>query len=415
MVGRASSFDLFAQQYIIPGGTDPGLMIAQYAPPVNDPFAIVEPPDNSLPGDGTSGGGTGNVVASTAVLDFAPMLSAWPSGPLPNGVAPLKGTYNGIFYDTNGVATSDAGYFSAVVSYRATYTGKLSQGGRTYSFTGKFDANGKGTSVVARPGTTPFLMTLQLDAGTEQIHGYLKSSTLGAELLADRAVYGKGNLSPQAGVYTLVVPGNMPGTASPGGYSVGTVKVDTMGRVQFSGALSDGTKITQSSAVSRDGIWPLYASAYGGSGLAIGWLKFDNQAASDLSGQVVWLKYAGTMAKSYPGGFTNMVSASGSKFSQGTKALVMTTGQLVLSGGGLVQPITNVVNLTADNRITIPAGSKLKIKLTTTTGLFQGTTVDPATHGTVTFQGVLLKKANYGAGFSINNTLSGQVYLSPVP
>jgi hypothetical protein len=190
-----------------------------------------------------------------------------------------------------------------------------------------------------------------------------------------------------------------------------------LGNIQWSGTLADGTKLTQKSAISKEGVWPLYASLYNGSGCVLGWIQFANETSSDLGGKVLWLKPVGAVSKTYMGGFTNAVNAVGSSYNSavGTKALSMGTGQFVLSGAGLAQPITNAITLSSDNKILMPAGSQFTLQLSAASGLFQGTVLNPQTQKKITFQGVVQRKGNYGAGFFLNGNLSGEVYLSRTP
>ena len=420
MVGGVSSFDLFAQQYSPPNTPPPVAVVAQYAPPAYDPFTNnVSPGDTSDPSGGDSSGNSdpGSNVARGTALAFAPITAPWPSVVITNGFAATKGAYNGLFYNTNAVGASSAGYFSAVITDKGAFTAKLSQGGRTYSFSGRFDATGRSTNGLARSGGTPLIVSLQLDPAGDQIRGHIKGASFAAELLAAHSVYGASSRCPQAGSYTLVIPGNLPGTVSPGGDSIGAVRVDALGNIQWTGTLADGTKVTQKSAISKEGVWPLYASLYNGSGCVLGWVQFANETSSDLGGKVLWIKPLGAVSKTYIGGFTNAVNAAGSSYNSvaAAKALSMSAGQFVLSGAGLAQPITNSVTLASDNKVLMPSGSKYTLKLNATSGLFLGTVLNPQTQQKMTFQGVVQRKGNYGAGFFLNSNLSGEVYLSPAP
>src|SRR5207253_992298 len=112
------------------------------------------------------------------------------------------------------------------------------------------------------------------------------------------------------------------GAASqPAGDGFGTVKVDSGGHIQWSGVLADGTKVSQKTMLSKDGVWPLYVPLYNGGGSLLSWIKFDDGAAG---GPVVWLKPRGALTKYYPAGFTNAVLAVGSLYTRpatGTRAM----------------------------------------------------------------------------------------------
>jgi len=64
-----------------------------------------------------------------------------------------------------------------------------------------------------------------------------------AQLLGDRAVFNsKTNPAPYAGIYTLVVPGQIDPADGPEGDGVGTLKVDSNGVASLAGTLADGDK-----------------------------------------------------------------------------------------------------------------------------------------------------------------------------
>src|SRR5206468_3396655 len=122
-----------------------------------------------------------------------------------------------------------------------------------------FDASGRAASTVLRRGSTPLNVQLQLDlASGDQIRGSVSDGQWTAKLQADRLIFGK-TQSPAslAGNYHLIIPADLQNSFSPGGDGYGTVKVDAGGNVLFTGTLADGTKVSQSSALSRQGFWPL--------------------------------------------------------------------------------------------------------------------------------------------------------------
>jgi hypothetical protein len=236
-----------------------------------------------------------------------------------------------------------------------------------------------------------------------------------AELQADRQVYGKGQAAAQAGSYTFVIPGSSAAN-SPAGAGFGTVKVDGAGNVQWTGVLADGTKVSQKSALSKQGIWPLYASVYGGAGVVMSWVEFGNQSQSDMSGQLVWLKPAGAVGLGYAGGFTNEVNASGSRYhapAAGKRVMGLNhgNGSVVLSGGGLGSELSTSISLASNNKVSAPASARLSLSITPSTGLFKGTAVNPSTGKPMTFQGALFEKGQIGIGYFLNGDKSGAVYI----
>lgn len=336
---------------------------------------------------------------------------------VPNPFAAVAGTYDGLFYDTNGVAPASSGFFSAVVENTGSFTAKFQRGAKSYSASGQFSLTG-GWSDSALKTWDNTAITLQLDmTGGNDLEGGLTNSAWVAELSSSREVFSRTNLAPQAGHYTLVLPGSqLP--PQPGGNGFGTVSVNTSGLVTFSGTLGDGTKVTQSATESGQGQWPLYISLDSGNGMLLGWLTFTNEPDRDIDGFLNWFKPAQTAKTYYQAGFTNTsLEALGSAFvlPTGAPVLNLTDGYVLLTGGGLSQSISNSLSLGAKNVVT--GGDKLHLTFTTTStsaGLFQGTTTNAA-GATVTFNGVVFQKQTNGFGLFLNaaQEQSGSVYLAP--
>src|SRR5258708_6252856 len=195
-----------------------------------------------------------------------------------------------------------------------------------------------------------------------------------AELVADRLIYNSMTNRPaQAGNYTMMLPGM--GVC---GNGIGTVKVDKAGNVVWSGTLADGTAVSQTTTLSKQGRWPLYASLYGGTGEIISWMQFASQSDSDLAGQTIWIKPAGRVAY-YPMGMTNGVNAAGALYKPSTawtNVMNWTAGDLVLSGGGLTSSLSTGVTVGPGNRVTGDAASRLSLSLILATGQFRGSVLN---------------------------------------
>jgi len=252
--------------------------------------------------------------------------------------------------------------------------------------------------------------------------------------MADRVVFSAtGNpASAYAGTYTMVIPapassdnsgafvtsGVMAVPAAgngPSGAGFGTVKVDPAGNVQWSGVLPDGTKVSQSTTISEQGIWPLYASLYGGSGSLVSWAQFSGNGT--LSGELIWSRQSGANSKYYPQGFTNILEIAGARYTSFAKAapgLALQPGahSLIFSQGGLAGVLTNTATLDGNYRLISPSDQKLSLTFTLSSGLFKGSALNPQTGKLFPFQGILLENGKYGAGFFLGSALSGQVFLT---
>jgi alpha-tubulin suppressor-like RCC1 family protein/PKD repeat protein len=335
---------------------------------------------------------------------------------IPNPFGPVAGTYNGLFFETNGIRQAASGSSSVTITAKGAYSGSLLVGGKRVSVSGQFDAAGSATKLVKRGGNLGSVtVSLQLDLaqGSDVIMGIIgDGSTWSAPLVGNRAVFdGKSKVAPQIGAYTIVFPGTNGVSTLPAGDGYGTVAVDKAGRIRFSGSLADGTKLSQVVPVSKHGDWPLYASLYGSQGSVLGWLAF---GTNDLGGSVVWIKPRVSRGKYYPDGFATGIQAFGLSYTpplKGNNVLTTAEGSLVLSSSDLAQAFTNRFTIGANNRVTGPPGSKLGLTFTPSTGLFRGTVLNPATSKAISFSGVVLQKTNTGRGFFLDSNLSGKASL----
>jgi hypothetical protein len=230
-------------------------------------------------------------------------------------------------------------------------------------------------------------------------------------VIASREVYSKSSPAPEAGQYTLILPGTN-SASLPGGNGFGTVNVSASGTVTFGGTLGDGTKVTDSAVVSEQGEWPLYISLDSGNGMLLGWMTFTNETGSDVNGQLRWFKPAQSGAATYPAGFTNIVQAIGSAYSlaKGARVLNLTNGDVVLQDGGLAESIGDQFTLGANNVVT--GSNKLSVTITTTTGLFKGSATN-SLGATVSFTGAVFQNQTNGFGQFLNGNQTGGVYLAP--
>jgi hypothetical protein len=363
-------------------------------------------------GGGGPGPGSGSSSGPGSKLDF-PIV---PGSGQSNSVVMASASFSGLFYDTNGVAAPSSGYFTVLTTTRGTYTGKISSGGSTYSFSGKIDpVTGQSSTRVSRGMLHALTLNLQLDSAANQLRGMVSDGRWTANLMADKLVFSKSARANQAGAYTLVIPGDSADTNSPAGHSVGSVNVDTSGNVTWSGALADGSKVTQKSAISAEGIWPLYSSLYSGKGCVLGWIQITNDS---VGGDLIWVRPSGVSGNYYPDGFTNLINSIGSPYHKpaaGTRVLDWNNGlgQFSISGGGLSQTWTNEIRLELNNRVSNLAGSTLSLSITTSSGLFRGTFVDPETQKAEPFQGVLFQDSNVGIGYFLGSGQSGEIRLGP--
>ena len=188
--------------------------------------------------------------------------------------------------------------------------------------------------------------------------------------------------------------------------------MDKVGAIHLAGSLADGTKLTQTAVLSKDGLWPLYVPLYSGRGSLISWVIVASMTNTDLSGALSWIKPPVAGARSYPGGFTMEVEdVLGSQYrrpSAGALVLNFTNADVVLGGGDLGQPITNHVTLGPGNKVT--STNKATLTFTLTTGAFRGS-VRNAANESISFTGVVLTNYDIGVGYFLGTNASGHVRL----
>src|SRR5262249_36730356 len=150
----------------------------------------------------------------------------------------------------------------------------------------------------------------------------------------------------------------------------------------------------------------------------IGMLTFQSTSNSDVSGNVVWLKPHVPTAKFYPAGFNFATTAEGSRYhrpAMGSKGLNFTSGTVMLSGGHPAQPITDSINLGANNRVSSVNSNKLTLTFKSTTGSFTGKVLNPGTTQMLIYNGVILQGLDVGSGFFLGTSQSGQVLVQGSP
>jgi len=376
-------------------------------PTVAYPFSSTS---GSGSGSGGSGGGGSTNIATLPQLGF-PAGSGSSDGPMFS-----LSSYNGLFYETNGINSLSSGYFSASTTAAKSFTAKISIGGKTYPLAGRFDASGAVVTRVSRGNLRSLTVHLQLDqTGGDQIRGTVSDGNWTANLLADRAGFSRKNkFSDSPNLFTVTIPG----LTTPAGHGFGSAKIGVDGTVQFSGSLGDGTKGTQQSAISAAGVWPLYVPLYGGSGCLLSWISVSNNAS--LNGDIVWIKPGTSSAKYYPSGFTNQMSLAGVPYhapAARSRALELNngSGEVLLYSSDFAGSLTNNFNLDLNNHSTDQSGHQLKLTITPSSGLFHGTVLNPDTGKALPFQGALFQNWNSGFGYFLGPSQSGQVYLGPTP
>jgi hypothetical protein len=321
------------------------------------------------------------------------------------------GVYQGLFSAAAGATPDSSGFFDANVTRNGRFNASLQLNSHKYSFNGQFSPLGGWSGSVAKSLIGPISVQLT-GSSTDLMTGQISTANWTANLTAHRWPYSKTNPAPQAGKFTMMIPGNPNSPGQPGGDGFGRVLVNPLGHVSIQGILGDGTRFSQSALLSAEGFWPFYARLYGGGGSILGWLSVEGPSTNDIAGTVDWFKVAQPKAKFYPAGFTNSMDVLGSLYvaPKGTAALNFSSGQTWLAGANLAQPFTNQVVLGSNNHLT--GTNKTQLTISAGTGLFEGSVEDPSGK-MLPVHGIVLQKQNFGSGYFLGTNQSGRVFLGP--
>jgi hypothetical protein len=181
--------------------------------------------------------------------------------------------------------------------------------------------------------------------------------------------------------------------------------------------LADGTSLTAVSQVvpvAETGYIPVYDSLYGNTGLLLGWVNIADGAPV---GNLEWIKKASRATAFYTNGFTNLLSAQGSLWTNPaahTAAIDLPEGQLNISGGALLSPLSFNVAMSNNNTLVKLPGSPTN-SLTGTnnpkTGLLTITFGNGSGKTMTVGTGVILQNATNAGGFFLGTTNAGGFFL----
>jgi len=339
---------------------------------------------------------------------------------IPSPFVGPHGIYNGLFYTARGVSEETAGMLRGLnLGPLGTYSATLLIAGKSYGISGGFDLLGHASNSIPRTvtlgGPLGVQMTLNWSDSPPEITGTVSGTNGGswvANLLADRST---NNGSAE---YTTVLSPQTSGLDLPPGYGYMTI-TNHAGVFTITGALADGTSLTavsQTVPVAETGDIPIYNSLYGNTGLLLGWV---NIAGGAPVGNLEWIKKASRATAFYTNGFTNLLSAQGSLWTNPaahTAAIDLPEGQLNISGGALLLPLSFNVAMSNNNTLVKLPGSPTN-SLTGTnnpkTGLLTITFGNGSGKATTVGAGVVLQNSTNAGGFFLGKTNAGSMLLQP--
>ena len=361
---------------------------------------------------------TGGVTSSSPVLTFVMRTNLeLVVNFVPSPFIPVKGTYNGLFYNTGNPAHTNAGAVTVMLDDKGGIRGSVRMGTKVRKFKGAFSL--ERTALVTLPATIkdpPLTLAMDIDVVNAIITGSVSFATNvspdASTLLAYRNPFSSSaNPAPSAGLYNSAFPGAEDAATAPGGDGFSALTVSASGRVSGKGTLADGSPLKILSATSRDAQVPVYVALYGGRGSIFGWLTVTNGDASDVRGTLWWTK-PNSPGVFYPGGFVHTVDPIGSFYTAPpaqTPVITLVNGVAILSGGNLVAPLTSSVTLGGDNKII--SDNQLTLTISPAKGTVTGSFVDPTTNKKRTVKGIALPAQNQTRGFFLGTDQSGRLFV----
>lgn len=330
---------------------------------------------------------------------------------VPSPYLGTKGTYKGLFYESDELKQHSTGFFSLQSSSRGKYTGYLQIGLRKYPFSGKFNLDCMATNLIARRGTNPITLQLALDTnGLDKVSGWVSEGSWVADLSGDRSTFHiRTNPAPWKGQYTMVLAGQDGDPQLPAGDSYGTVKVSASGLSIWAGKLADGTAISRSTPISKNGVIPLYVPLYRGQGSLLSWTAIEDRPTDDFTGESHWIKPSNLASSNFPSGFSFRSAIAGSRWvrTNGVPMIELANSAVQFNVDG--REFGNPIEVALNGRITNLGTNRMSMTIVPGTGQFKGSIIDPGTGKSIAFGGSLLQKQNAGFGYFKSGYAFGRV------
>lgn len=351
----------------------------------------------------------GNAGTATLTVVYTP----------PVNFSLFSGAYNGLLGTTEitGTSVSYIGLTKMTVNSKGSFTASIYFKNVRSVLNGKFAIDGTYSGKIARYNRTPLAVAMKADASNLQvITGTVGDGILSGTLTADRAVFNaKTNPCPYAGRYTMVMRGNQdPGT--PQGQGIGSITVSTGGALQLSGVFADGSSLSHSATVSKDGLWPFYAPMYGNGGYVAGPQNF---GSNEINGVLDWIKPANLNDAYFPNRFETRLALYGSWYqAPAVGETVVKPGPRTVTLQDPSLQLTKSVALNPPSKFTIlnPDTDRLSLSLTLSTGRISGKFLSsPTAKSWTTLRAVILQGQDEACGFFLENHQSGDFEMTTAP
>jgi hypothetical protein len=347
-------------------------------------------------------------------------------------------------------------------------SGKLSMGGESRSFRGVWESQpgpdlSSSFEIPRGKGVTPWQVELNLIAATGEVSGTVVEGLQAPALIEAWQSDWHARRQPAVdyqGVYTLailpesalqvlqLVPPPLeppPPVQSPEGAGYAMIKVTAAGAAQWSGRLADGSALTRSLRLGREGDLPLHGLFYQGTGSIQGWVKIQpdlpSKAASEVDGTLTWVKgdQGASPSGLYRSGFPlHTLTVFGGTYRAADAVMMqlalpdsLMNAQLSFAGGGIdlaeqAGVVGTTVSILANNKVQVPVAQDNPTRtrltlLSVGTGLIKGafSLRDPHPGGgigfwdrNVLFYGMLVPRLQRGVGSFLLSQAAVEV---PVP
>jgi len=349
------------------------------------------------------GGGTANGGVDTSPIQT--LTITIPANTLQNAA----GTFTGLFYSSNTVASASSGLINLALSADGVFTGNLLCGNDNNPFSGQFDIAQSAASVQAGNYT----LNLTVDTTAKVLSGSVTNTASHWNSAVRGYLSGYGTALD--GAYTAILPGfDVPKIGSVGD---STFYIDIAGgAASLTGNLSDSNQVVQASPLCANGYFPvycpLYTNASGANGLLIGWLNFNGVADDSTSpdSTLIWISQTNATAL-YPHGFTNNAAPLLSTFDATKPQLLpINKGYVEMTGGTLTLPVVAAVSI-VNNQVLpdSPNADGLTLTINTNNGEIQGSFVD---HGsTNVIESAIMQNDDVARGYFLGAGQSGSFIL----
>jgi len=319
----------------------------------------------------------------------------------------IVGNFSGIFERTSTNGGLEA-YLTLTTTSRASYTGKLIIGSKSYNLAGNLALSPAGNTASSgqtiRHNNQDVPLGFTIHSTTGILTGSLDPSV---SLTGIRAQTG----TTRTGIYNFrAARSTAPPELEPQGASYASMTLSPLAIAKIAGRLADGTVFTASSPLGTDGRIFIYQTLYTAPGRILGSLNLASDNSHTITGNLTWTKPPQTSGAVYRSGWATPIPllASGGKYRPAVGATLpldatpsaTNNARIVLQDGGIsANPITVPFRLLSPTTLSIASPQKLSI--TNANGAFTGTYTDGtgATKRTLTFQGLLIPNPATPADF----------------